>query len=152
MKTKSLDEHLKGGLIQESQSQYLEAVGWYRIAVAESDNPPTLDYGKNLMISLIRTYGSTNNEAYLISFTGAYRKPQFKILNSAVNLKIFDKIRCTLRENSMYIEVYYNGSGRNGMMVGIYGQTRFKSSDPTFITLPFETADDTATVLAEQEI
>lgn len=155
MKTKGINEYLKGSTIRDQAAETLLTEGWYRIATAESifDATMLLNMGKNMMISLTRVYSNTPNEAYLISLTGSYNSPFFKVINSSTEGKLFNKIRYVKSDdNKIYIEVYYMKSVRNSAMVGIYGQSKYNDNDIVFTTLPFLPAGDTATVIAEQDI
>ncbi|MBQ6577226.1 MAG: tail fiber domain-containing protein [Bacteroidales bacterium] len=101
------------------RSASLSAVGWYRIGQMATNN----SVGNNVILSIFRSYGNTNNESCLIAvsemYNGGYDITQ---LSGGANARLITKIRVDYTNQSRaYIDIYYNGTAANTVYVASFG-------------------------------
>lgn len=147
----------RGGV--EHCTAILDAPGWYQIF----KSAPTIKlrsefaYGKNMLLSMLKTYANSPNQTCMIALSAAYGNPVFAKLAGANNNNNFQKIRITQKEINGsyfgYIEVYISESVPNNYDVFLHNQTVISENDIIFEAVPFLPAEEGTEVIGtEQEI
>lgn len=95
-------------------SASLSSAGWYRVMNVPSPSGATSSI---IDVRITRTYTGANNEAHSIRFFKTYNNASFTDETSQSNVLVVDKIRYIKDSNNGYVDIHYNGSSTNTVVV-----------------------------------
>lgn len=132
--------------IQTTSKAALSQAGWYRVAeyASTSTGQANGNNANSCIISLKRTVRSnTDNESCRVQLISKRGRQSFSVLYSNSGTQMFTRLRYTVKSNTAYIEMYYNGADDGiAVFVELSNQpdyyTKWKAITPT---LTEETVD-----------
>ena len=109
--------------IREISSASVGAVGWRRAFTLTftSSNDARGVGGYWIDITLSRIFGQTSNEVHRLSYYASYGAHNFVITGQSIASKLLTQIRTVRTDDTVYIDVYYNGSVSNPCKATING-------------------------------
>ena len=96
-------------------SSTLSSAGWYRIIQYTASNNNNA-YGSHSFITdikLTRASSNSYNELHEVKLTGVYQNLSFTDEISKTRTQNFTKIRCTIKDNVLSVDVYYSAAVSN---------------------------------------
>lgn len=121
----------------------LSTAGWYRVAKYNNDGQNSIAF----ILNINSRFSNNNNQSATINVNIIYNKAKLTTIASLVNRNTVSKVRVVQENGICYIEVYYNASAQNPILIDILSQKQY---DSTVISmLNFEAPTDTAKVLDE---
>ena len=96
-------------------SSTLSSAGWYRIIQYTASNNNNA-YGAHSFITdikLTRATSNSYNELHEVKLTGVYQNLSFTDEISKTRTQNFTKIRCTIKDNVLSVDVYYSAAVSN---------------------------------------
>lgn len=95
------------------------SAGWYRVLTLSGDSVdrPLGSPSFVIDITIVRQYGSTNNELHKVSLLAVYNSIAFANETSKSNNVVVDKIRYTRNGKYGYIDIHYDTSALNVVTV-----------------------------------
>lgn len=117
------------------------SAGWYRVLTLTGDSVdrPLGNPSFVIDITIVRQYGSSNNELHNVSLLAVYNSIAFANETSKSNTVVVDKIRYTRNGIYGYIDIHYNTSVANSVAVRFdvkafqYYQNIFAATTPTAV-------------------
>lgn len=95
------------------------SAGWYRVLTlsGDSNDRPLGSPSFVIDITIVRQFGSTNNELHKVSLLAVYNSIAFANETSKSNTMVVDKIRYTRNGKYGYIDIHYDTSALNVVTV-----------------------------------
>lgn len=142
----NLEEKIATKIDKKVVATNLSTAGWYRVAKYNNNGQNSIAF----LLNINSRFSNNSNQSATINVNITYNKAKLTTIASLVNRNTVSKVRVVQENGICYIEVYYNASAQNPILIDIISQKQY---DSTVISmLNFEAPTDTATVLDELAI
>lgn len=139
----NLEEKIATKIDKKVVATNLSTAGWYRVAKYNNNGQNSIAF----LLNINSRFSNNSNQSATINVNITYNKAKLTTIASLVNRNTVSKVRVVQENGICYIEVYYNASAQNPILIDIISQKQY---DSTVISmLNFEAPTDTATVLDE---